>query len=51
MLFHVQWTNSSGVKKHKYFTMKPLIKSGNSYQESYEICFKAAIKFNSNLIV
>jgi hypothetical protein len=51
LLFHVQWTSLVGKKVHKYFTMKPLLKDGKSYQEAYDICFKNAVEFNNNLVI
>lgn len=51
LLFHVQWVDSDGVKTHKYFTMKPLLKTGTSYEEAYNKCLSSAVEFNDNLVI
>jgi hypothetical protein len=43
-LFHIQWT-VDGKKKHKYFTLKSLIKAGYPPDEAFVIKFKEASEF------
>lgn len=51
LLFHVQWVDSNGLKTHKYFTMKPLLKAGISYEDAYNKCLSNAVEFNDNLVI